>query len=182
MPWICAEKRDFALGWIQREQPVVSPLLNTAHGFLQTSSGGLDVWVLTPDSHVISVERGRRVNGQCGGKVVDVKNEKNRGKDRALGDTTFKSLERRQRRIRRGPCPTVREKRVDPSDKAGRKAETLELMDEARMPDRVKGFGEVQKCHQSSVSWFLFVKPVRDTLGQAKDLIHSRPSGTETSL
>ena len=76
----------------------------------------------------------------------------------------------------------VRKKRLSPTSKARRQASRNEFVEKIGMPDRVKSFREIDSRQDHPRARPGFVKPIRNGLRKAQNLIECRPSRAETGL
>ena len=76
----------------------------------------------------------------------------------------------------------IRKERLSTTSKARREASRNEFVEKGGMPDRVKGFREIDSRQDRPRARPGFVKPIRNGLRKVQNLIECRPSRAETGL
>ena len=76
----------------------------------------------------------------------------------------------------------IRKERLSPTSKARREASRNEFVEKGGMPDRVKGFREINSRQDRPRARPGFVKPIRNGLRKVQNLTKCRPSRAETGL
>ena len=76
----------------------------------------------------------------------------------------------------------IRKERLSPTSKARREASQNQFMKKGGMPDRVKGFREVDSRENRPRAQPGFVKLIQNGLRKKQNLIECRPTKVETGL
>ena len=176
------KKKDRAFRRVKKKAPLHRPGMDSIKSLLHDTSSTDNRRIGDPDGEVVSIQ-GEAARGRDGKReIIDEKKEKDRTEDRALRNAMTHTKIATASSLKNNGRSAIREERLSPAQKRGRKTKRKKLVKKSRVPDRIKSARKIEGAEKGTKRRFPLLHPIGDGLRQKKGIVDGSTTRAETSL